>query len=156
MKYKKNSVRKGENPKKWVCYVKWVWQKLFCKIKIFFVANGQWLFLPFSQQPRSYVPITFVICSLSHLSHSSPVTTSLVVMVTCTQLFLSQTSILMCNSFLSNWNWWNHTQLVLKNSTMMVRNFTIKIFGEIIHHWIFQFKLGVVSPVSVGQKAVTH
>jgi len=39
----------------------------------------------------NHVAITFIVCSLLHLSCSSPVTASLVTMVTLTQLFLSRT-----------------------------------------------------------------
>jgi len=42
--------------------------------------------------------------AFSDSSRSSPVTEPLVMIVTHTQLFLSQTSILMCNGLLSNWN----------------------------------------------------
>ena len=57
-----------------------------------------------------YLSITFVTDLFPFafdLSLSSPITASLV-------LFFSQTSILMCNSFLSNWNWLNGNQLQLK------------------------------------------
>jgi len=55
----------------------------------------------------TYLSITFVrrylsSFAFSDLSCSSPVTASIVAIATHTQLFLSQTSILMCNSFLSN------------------------------------------------------
>jgi len=49
-----------------------------------------------------YLPSFAFSDSRSDSSCSSPVTASLVAIVTHTQLFLSHTSILMCNSFLSN------------------------------------------------------
>jgi len=38
-------------------------------------------------------------------------------------------SILMCNGLLSNWNWWNSTQLELKKDSM-VKKFTVKKFRQ--------------------------
>jgi len=48
--------------------------------------------------------LTLFPVRIQWLKPFSPVTTSFVVIVTHTQLFLSQTSILICNGFLSNWN----------------------------------------------------
>jgi len=54
----------------------------------------------------TYLFITFIILpgsfAFGDLSCSSPVTAFLVAIVTHTQLFLSQTSLLMCNGFLSD------------------------------------------------------
>jgi len=99
------------------------------------IAND-YSFLLHSNCIPDLTPVIFLVSpAFSDLSHSSAVTASLVAIVTHTQLFLSQTFILMCNSSLSSWNRelekFNSKKFLVKKFHRMpatTKNFTTNYF----------------------------
>jgi len=91
--------RKGKNPKSETVMQSMYNESYSASLRYFswLMANGYSILLH-----SNHVSITFIIWFPLHLNCFSPITATLVTMVTRTQLFLSQTSILMCSGFLSS------------------------------------------------------